>query len=136
MQLGQQILMHDQLLLLVSLIAWMLVCAAVAKLAASLHRPPATWFLLARLLSPVIAAVLLIFIGDPEQARELREKEACMRQRHPGRTDVREAVLNEMQCPHCGATVNPITQDGLHSSEAKPWLLICDQCEGTIELDA
>ena len=63
-------------------------------------------------------------------------KEERIRQQHPERKDIREAAMNEMDCPHCGAAVNPITEDGLHSSEKEPWLLICNQCQGTIEPDA
>ena len=125
--------MHDSLFVLVPIIVWMLCCALVGRLAASLHRPPATWFLLALLLSPVVTAVVLLFLGDPEQALALREKEERIRQRHPERTDLREAALSEMQCPHCGAAVNPITADGLHSPEAQPWLFLCNECQGTIE---
>ena len=100
-----------------------------------MHRPPATWFLLALLLSPLVAFVFLVLAGDPQQAMALAEKEERLRQRHPGRQDHREAALNEMQCPHCGAAVNPVTEDGLHSPEAEPWLLICNQCRGTVEPD-
>jgi hypothetical protein len=63
----------------------------------------------------------------------LREKEERLREQHPGIKDVRLAELNEMQCPHCGAAINPVTGDGLHSPRAEPWLLICNQCFATIE---
>jgi len=120
------------------------------------HRSPAAWFLLALLLSPLVALaflymagdpllalllsplVALVFLymaGDPQEALALQEKEERIRQQHPERKDVQEAALNEMSCPHCGAAVNPITEDGLHSSATEPWLLICNQCQGTIEPD-
>ena len=121
--------------IIVPTIFWLFLCYLGGRAASSFHRPPANWFLVAVFLSPLIAFVLLLLAGDPQQALTLREKEERLRQRHPERTDLREAVLNEMQCPHCGAAVNPITGDGLHSSEAEPWLLVCDQCQGTIEPD-
>jgi hypothetical protein len=127
--------MHDFLFILGPIIVWMLLCALVGRFAASFQRPPATWFLLAALLSPAVAAVILLCLGNPEQAIAMREKEERIRQRHPERTDLREAALSEMECPHCGAAVNPITEDGLHSLEAEPWLLLCNKCEGTIEPD-
>jgi len=127
--------MNSLVLALVAIIPWLVVCSLVARLASSFHRPPATWFLLALLLSPLLVAVLLLILGDAERAIMLRESEERIRQRHPERTDLREAALNEMQCPHCGATVNPITEDGLHSPETQPWLLICNQCHGAIEPD-
>lgn len=127
--------MHDPFIVLVAVSAWLLPCFVVGRTASSFHRPPATWFLLALLLSPVVAFVLLHIAGDPQEALTLQEKEEQIRQQHPGRKDIREAALNEMKCPHCGAAINPITEDGLHSSEREPWLLICNQCQGTVEPD-
>src|SRR5262249_35040482 len=127
--------MRDPLFVLVPLIVWVLFCFLVGKAASLFHRPPATWFLLALLLSPLLAFVLLLIAGDPWEAMALRQKEERIRQRHPERKDIREAALNEMECPRCGAVVNPVTGDGLHSSEAEPWLLICNQCQGKIEPD-
>ncbi len=97
--------------------------------------PPAIWFLLALLCNPLLVFAILWIIGDPEATAALREREDRIRERHPERKDIREAALNEMNCPHCGAAVNPITEDGLHSSEREPWLLICNRCQGTIEPD-
>ena len=57
------------------------------------------------------------------------------RQLHPECTYIQEAVLNEMSCAHCGATVNPVTGDGLHSPETEPWMLICNQCQHMIVPD-
>lgn len=80
---------------------------------------------------------VLVLVSRAAQQNDalLREKEERIRQRHPERKDIREAALNEMECPHCKAVVNPVTGDGLHSPEAEPWLLICSQCQGTIEPD-
>lgn len=120
---------------LVPTVVWFFLCWLVGRVAASYRRPPATWFLLALLLSPVAAYVLLLLAGDPEEGVALREKEERIRQLHPELKDVRHAALNETRCPGCGATVNPVTGDGLHWPEAEPWLLICDQCEDRVEPD-
>jgi hypothetical protein len=116
-------------------VVWLLFCCLVGRAAASFGRRPSTWFLLALLLSPLAAYVLLLVAGDARSALALREKEERLRQRYPDRADLREAALNEMDCPHCGAPVNPVTGDGLHTTEAEPWLLICDRCQATIEPD-
>jgi hypothetical protein len=126
---------RDLLFILLPMIVWLFVCSLVARAASAFHRPPGTWFLLALICSPPVAFVLLLVAGDPEKAAALREKEEEIRHRHPELKDVRDAALNEMACPHCGAAVNPITEDGLHSPEAEPWLLICNQCQGSIEPD-
>src|SRR5262245_43532472 len=125
--------MRDPLFVLVMIIFWLLLCAVVGGIASSFRRPAGLWFLLALVLSPLIALVLLFVVGDPQRAVALREKEERIRQRHPERKDIREAALNKMNCPRCGAVVNPVTGDGLHSSDAEPWLLICNQCQGKIE---
>jgi hypothetical protein len=38
-----------------------------------------------------------------------------------------------VKCPHCGANVNPATGEGLHCPVGKPWVLICDKCQNTVE---
>jgi hypothetical protein len=121
--------------ILVPLAVWLLFCCLVGRAAASFGRRPSPWFLLALLLSPLAAYVLLLLAGDARAALALREKEERLRRRHHDRADLREAALNEMDCPHCGAAVNPVTGDGLHCTEAEPWRLICDRCRGTIEPD-
>jgi hypothetical protein len=118
---------------LVLLAIWLLLCALVGRAASSSHRPPATWFLLAVLLSPLAAYVLLLLAGDAEAGRALAEREERIRRRHPGLKNVREAALNEARCPRCGAEVNPVTGEGLHSPEEEPWLLICDGCQTPYE---
>src|SRR3954451_25033057 len=69
---------------LVLLAVWFLLCALVGRAASSLHRPPATWFLLAALLSPLAAYALLLLAGDPEAGRAWAEREDRIRRRHPG----------------------------------------------------
>jgi hypothetical protein len=127
--------MRDPVFLIVPALAWILLCLVVGKIAASFHRPPGTWILLALLFSPLVAFVFLLIAGDTEQALALAQKEEEIRRKHPERQDIREAALNEMNCPHCGAAINPVTEDGLHSPAGKPWLLICNQCQTAVEPD-
>jgi hypothetical protein len=128
--------LHYSALLAGVFLVWLFLCILVARTAYAFHRPPAAWVILAVLFSPLIMLATLYIIGDPQETAALQDKEDRLRQLHPERTDIREAALNEMNCPHCGAAVNPITEDGLHSSEKEPWLLICNQCQGRIEPDA
>jgi hypothetical protein len=112
----------------------LLLAALIAWRAKAYGRAPGPWFLLALFVSPVIAFVVLWALGRPEE-EVLSEKEERIRRRHPERTDIREAALNEMKCPRCGAEVNVVTGDGLHTAENEPWLLFCNSCEAQIELD-
>ncbi|HJZ93884.1 MAG TPA: hypothetical protein VKE40_23625 [Gemmataceae bacterium] len=127
--------MSETVIVLVLLAVWLLMCAMVGRAASSFHRPPGTWFLLAAVLSPLAAYVLLLLAGDPEAWRALAEREDRIRRRHPNLKNVREAVLNEAHCPRCGAEVNPVTGEGLHCPEEEPWLLICDGCQTTYQPD-
>ncbi len=128
--------MPDASSILMPVLAWLVGAAFVARLAAAWARPPGSWFLLALVTSPPIGLLWLLIVGDPGTADTLQEKEARIRRAHPGRRDAREAALNEMACPHCEATVNPVTREGLHSAADEPWLLICDRCQNDIEPDA
>lgn len=125
----------DPAAVVVVLVVWMFGCFLVGRLAVSYHREFGTWVLIALLTSPLIAFLLLQFAGDAEQARDLAEKEEDIRRRHPGLAHVRESAVNATHCPTCRAAVNPITRDGLHSPDAEPWLLLCDQCGGPVEPD-
>jgi len=126
--------MHAAFVLL-PVVIWLLFCLLVGRSASSFQRSPFAWFLLSLLISPLIAYLLLLFVGNPQEAISRREKEERIRQKYPERKDIREAAMNETKCPHCGAEVNPITMDGLHSPDAVPWLLICKKCRGKIEPD-
>src|SRR4051794_39409812 len=88
---------------------WLTLCFLVARAAAAYRRPPGTWFLLSLFVGPLIALILLYVVGDPQDAAELHDKEERIRQRHPDRKDIREAALNEMNCPTCGAELNVVT---------------------------
>ena len=127
--------MSETVVGLVLLAVWLLLCALVGRAASSFHRPPATWFLLAAVLSPLAAYALLLLAGDPKAGRAWAEREERIRRRHPGLKNVREAILNEAHCPRCGAEVNLITGEGLHTSDEEPWLLICDGCQSPYEPD-
>jgi hypothetical protein len=49
----------------------------------------------------------------------------------PEHADV--ADVGGVKCPHCGASVNPDTGEGLHCPVGKPWVLVCDKCQNTVE---
>src|SRR5262245_53844734 len=87
--------------------------ALVAKVASWFHRSPATWFLVAMVSTPLLGIILLFLAGDPVAAKTRREKEERLRELYPGRRDIGDIALNEMNCPECGATVNPVTSEGL-----------------------
>ena len=36
-------------------------------------------------------------------------------------------------CPHCGASIDPTTGQGLHALESDPWALICNNCDSEIK---
>ncbi|OAI47618.1 hypothetical protein AYO44_01710 [Planctomycetaceae bacterium SCGC AG-212-F19] len=127
--------MRDPATVLLPILVWFVFAILVGRLAAWFHRSPGTWFLLALLLSPLVAFIGLLLAGDPQQAATRHEQEERIRQQHPDRKDIREVLLNEMTCPHCGAAVNPVTGDGLSSPQAQPWLLICNRCQNAIEPD-
>jgi hypothetical protein len=96
---------------------------------------PTIWYWLSFLISPIAAVVYFAGRDDGAEARELRKKEERIRRLHPDLKEVREAAVNEMQCPGCTATVNPVTMDGLHSRKGEPWTLICDRCNTQIVPD-
>lgn len=122
-------------LLIMAAVFWIGLCFLIGKIAAAYRRRASTWVLIALIASPLVALILLVFLGDPETAVEQQEKEERLRQLHPDRKDIREAALNEMQCPTCGAIVNPVTGDGLHTPESEPWRLRCNQCKADIQPD-
>ena len=117
----------------VGLIVWLAFCRLVGRMAASLNRRPDTWFLAALLASPLVAFLLLFMYGDARENAAMRDREERIRELHPEVKDVHLAALNETQCPHCGADVNPVTGNGLHSRERTPWVLVCNKCQGEIE---
>jgi hypothetical protein len=121
--------------IVVSLAVWLGLCALVGRAAIGFHRRPVVWFLLAALSSPLAAYVVLLLVGDAGARREWAEREERLRRRHPDLKNVREAARSEARCPRCGAEVNVVTGDGLLTSEAEPWLLICQACQTPYEPD-
>jgi hypothetical protein len=125
--------MNDLTSIAMSFVIWLFFCVLVGRAAFSFHRSPAFWSLLAFVLSPLGAIVLLFIVGEVREDASLQEKEERIRSEHPEIQDVRQAAQNETQCPHCGAEINPVTGHGLHSPRATPWLLICSACLVEIE---
>lgn len=124
--------MHEQpsvYIAAIIVIAWIPLCILVGMDAGGKLRSGFAWFLLAFLFSPFVAYIFLMIAGVSHNAVVRIEKEKVFRRQHPERSDVREVVANEMACPKCGAIVNPVAGDGLHSREDEPWVLLCDSCE-------
>jgi hypothetical protein len=92
------------------------------------------WYWLLYVFSPALSWAVCSQ-EDDERGRALREKEERIRREHPDLKDVREAAMNEVQCPGCKATINPITGDGYHSPQGEPWVMLCNQCKRCIEPD-
>lgn len=107
--------------------------ALIGWMAKSYQRAPFAWFLLSVAFTPVAAFVFLLVADVPHGAVVRKEKEGRARSRHPAATSVREIALSELECPKCGAIVNPATGDGLDSPEDEPWRLICNQCGTEIQ---
>ncbi len=100
--------------------------------------PPPTrsaWYWLTYVFSPALFWALFPN-EDDERGRALREKEERIRRQHPDLKDVREAAVNETECPGCQATINPVTGDGFHSPPGEPWVMICNRCNRRVEPDA
>lgn len=112
---------------------WLFLCFLVGQEAQKYKRSASAWFLLALCFSPLVTFIFLLVADVPYNAILREEQEQRIRERHPERTDVRHIAANEMSCPKCGASVNPVTRDGLRSPDNEPWLLICNQCEAKIE---
>jgi len=105
----------------------------VGWMAKSYQRSSGAWFLLAVIFTPLVAFVFLLVAGVPHLAVVQKEKEERARTQHPERADVSDIARSELECPQCGATVNPATGDGLHSPEDEPWRLMCNQCDAEIQ---
>jgi hypothetical protein len=83
-----------------------------------------------------LAAAYALTVGPLLLSRVFRALDGA----HPKAVPVPEAdpdVIDEsrysMRCPRCGARINPLTREGLHSPAGEPWLLICDGCDQTIQ---
>ena len=107
--------------------------AVVAQVARSYDRSPVVWFILSLLFSPVTSFIFLIVADVPHNAVAAKYQEDCLRKQYPEEKDLGQVALGETRCPQCGATVNTTTQDGLHSPEDEPWLLLCKRCQTAIE---
>jgi len=70
-----------------------------------------------------------------QRERDAMDREfAFRRQRDPDQhPEGGEVGKTEVKCPHCGANVNFATGEGLHCPVGKPWVLICDKCQSTVE---
>ncbi len=83
-----------------------------------------------------LAALYALGVGPILFSRGFRFLDGPRPEAQPGSSDDKrqsEDAVYEMACPQCGAKVNPVTRQGLHSPELEPWLLICDNCQATIQ---
>ena len=71
--------------------------------------------------------------GQRDASRSVGFRERRVPLHDPDRTEASGVIGAELQCPYCGATVNPATGEGLHSPVGQAWVLICDQCQNRIE---
>lgn len=86
--------------------------------------------------SIVLAAGYALFVGPLLLSRVFRSLDGPRREPLPAPAadpDSIETSQYAMRCPGCGARINPLTREGLHSPEHEPWLLICDRCDETIQ---
>jgi len=118
----------------IAMILWIPLSLLVGRAAGNYQRSSIWWFVLAFVFSPLVAYVFLLVADVPHKAVLRQELADRVKARHPDRTDVHVETENEMNCPNCGAAVNPYTGDGLHSPEEEPWRLICDKCETEVVL--
>jgi hypothetical protein len=70
--------------------------------------------------------------------RDAVDREAAFQEQrganpHSEHTDADEVGGAWVNCPHCGARVNPATGEGLHSPGGQSWVLICDTCQHRVE---
>ena len=59
------------------IIFWLMLAALIAVLASKLNRNAGGWFFLALILSPLIAGILLLIIGEPEEQLSKATKSAA-----------------------------------------------------------
>jgi hypothetical protein len=80
---------------------WFVFAVAVGIIAASLRRSGLGWFLLAVIISPLIAGIVLLIAGRAGEP-------APSPSTHVKCPDCRELVLNEARvCKHCGCRLVP-----------------------------
>lgn len=93
-------------------IGWLVLAVIVAVAASSRGRSALGWFLLACIISPVLALVALLVIGRPAVAGQPQllaaDPEAPTPETHVRCPDCRELVRRDARkCKHCGAALIP-----------------------------
>lgn len=89
-------------------------------------------------LSIALATGYALTVGPLVLSRVFRSLDGARPVPPPAREadpDAIEESKYTMRCPGCGARINPLTREGLHSPEGEPWLLICDRCNETVQPD-
>ncbi|MBN1461688.1 MAG: hypothetical protein JXA57_19320 [Armatimonadetes bacterium] len=118
-------------------VLYVALCVLVGRLARRYLRSPVGWFLLAFFFAPLIAFIFLLVASTPHCAVLRKQREDAVRERHPDASpkEITIIVANEATCPKCDAPVNLYSKKGLHASEKKPWIYLCDACAAEIELN-
>ena len=92
----------------------------VGLMAKPYQRSTRAWFFLAMAFTAPVAFVFLLVAGFPNSGVVRNKKEEWTRTQHPERVDVSGIAQSELTCSQCGATINPVTGDALHSPEEEP----------------
>lgn len=88
--------------------AWLLFSIGVGVLAASFGRGGFLWFLLALVISPLLAVVALLIAGRKRSA--IRDFSDAHPSTHVLCPDCAEPVRNEAKvCKHCGCRLTPLS---------------------------
>jgi hypothetical protein len=88
------------------LFVWLFFAVIVGVVAGQRGRTGFGWFLLANILSPLLAGVLLLVLRNNSKAADTPDP-----QTHVRCPDCRELVRNDARkCKHCGAALIPIQE--------------------------
>lgn len=102
-------------------IAWLVLAIVIGSLATNKGRSAFGWFLLALVISPLIAGILLALVKD-----RLAEKDRPNSFTHVRCSDCKEWVLREaVKCKHCGSALvpQPYAEDKAQSSQLADGLI-------------
>jgi hypothetical protein len=97
----------------VALLFWLLLSPAPAILAHRKGHSAVFWFLLALLLSPLLALIFAAVMPDRMKAKEMADRYPC--------PHCKELIKQDAsKCPHCRSDLEPITAGTLKNERAKP----------------
>lgn len=89
---------------------WFIGAIVVAIIAASRDRHAFGWFVLAVLISPLLAGILVLALGSPKRAAAARAATPTP-ETHVKCPECREFVLRDARkCKHCGTALIPVAE--------------------------